>query len=34
MIIKERFKNRYLYNEYRGSFNGVYHINTFEKALD
>jgi len=33
-ILKEKFKRKYIYKEYRGPFNGVYYINTFEKVLD
>ncbi len=33
-ILKEKFKNKYLYKEHRGPFKGVYYINTFKKVLD
>jgi len=30
-ILKEKFKRKYIYKEYRGPFNSAYFINTFEK---
>ena len=33
-ILKEKFKRKYIYKEYRGPFGGIYYMNTFEKVLE